>query len=67
MALTRAEDRLLVCGLGEPDPESWHGKVAAGFRRLAAGSGGAAQSAFDHLAFGAPAACDFGGEQAVAP
>jgi ATP-dependent helicase/nuclease subunit A len=62
VALTRAEDRLLVCGLGEPDAESWHGKVAAGFQRLA--EKGAAQSHFDHLAFGAPAACDFGGEQA---
>jgi ATP-dependent helicase/nuclease subunit A len=62
VALTRAEDRLLVCGMGEPDPESWHGKVAAGFRRLA--GRGAAQSAFDHLSFGAPAACDFGGEHA---
>lgn len=62
VALTRAEDRLLVCGLGEPDAESWHGKVAAGFRRLAAG--GAVQAAFDHLAFGAPAACDFGDEAA---
>jgi ATP-dependent helicase/nuclease subunit A len=64
VALTRAEDRLLVCGLGEPDPESWHGKVAAGFRRLAAERGAAAQSPFGHLAFGAPAACDFGGEGA---
>jgi ATP-dependent helicase/nuclease subunit A len=62
VALTRAEDRLLVCGMGEPDPESWHGKVAAGFRRLA--DKGAAQSAFDHLAFSAPAACDFGNEPA---
>ncbi|HYI82837.1 MAG TPA: PD-(D/E)XK nuclease family protein, partial [Acetobacteraceae bacterium] len=41
-------------------PESWHGKVAAGFRRLA--ESGAAQSPFNHLDFGAPAACDFGGE-----
>jgi ATP-dependent helicase/nuclease subunit A len=57
VALTRAEDQLLVCGLGEPDGDSWHGKVAAGFRGLA--GKGAAQDAFDHLAFGAPAACDF--------
>ena len=62
VALTRAEDRLLVCGFGEPDGESWHGKVAAGFRRLA--ERGAAQSRFDHLSFGAPAVCDFGGEHA---
>ena len=62
VALTRAEDRLLVCGLGEQNPDSWHGKVASGFRRLA--ERGAAQSDFDHLSFGAPAACDFGGEAA---
>ncbi len=52
VALTRAEDRLLVCGWGEAKPESWYGKVAAGFTRLA----GAAQAPFDALGG------DFGGE-----
>ncbi|NOG70757.1 double-strand break repair helicase AddA [Roseicella sp. DB1501] len=55
VALTRAEDRLLVCGWGK-EPGAWYAQVAAGFRRL----DGAAEAAFDHRAFGAPAACDFG-------
>jgi len=58
VALTRAEDRLLVCGWGE-EPEEWHGLVAAGFRRLQ--GQGAVEIEFDHTAFGAPPACDFGG------
>jgi len=57
VALTRAEDRLLVCGWGK-EPKDWYGLVAQGFRRLA----GARQEAFDPAAFGAPAACDFGAE-----
>ncbi|RAI60621.1 double-strand break repair helicase AddA [Roseicella frigidaeris] len=55
VALTRAEDRLLVCGWGK-QPGEWYAHVAAGFRRME----GAAEAVFDHRAFGAPAACDFG-------
>lgn len=39
VALTRAEDRLLVCGWapkGEPDEASWYRAVARGFERLGA-------------------------------
>ena len=57
VALTRAEDRLLVCGWGKA-PKDWYSLVAQGFRRLE----GARQEPFDPAAFGAPAACDFGGE-----
>jgi ATP-dependent helicase/nuclease subunit A len=57
VALTRAEDRLLVCGWGEPKPESWYAKVAAGFARLA----DAAEAPFEPTAFLAPAG-DFGGD-----
>ncbi|WP_135465708.1 double-strand break repair helicase AddA [Crenalkalicoccus roseus] len=56
VALTRAEDRLLVCGWGE-EPREWYRFVAEGFRRL----DGARQEPFDPAAFGAPPACDFGG------
>ncbi|SDE09656.1 double-strand break repair helicase AddA [Belnapia rosea] len=55
VALTRAEDRLVVCGWGK-EPGEWYLHVAAGFRRMA----GAAEHRFDHGGFGAPAACDFG-------
>jgi ATP-dependent helicase/nuclease subunit A len=55
VALTRAEDRLLVCGWGK-EPGEWYLHVAAGFRRIE----GAAEHRFDHLGFGAPSACDFG-------
>jgi ATP-dependent helicase/nuclease subunit A len=55
VALTRAEDRLVVCGWGK-EPGEWYLHVAAGFRRIK----GAAEHRFDHLGFGAPAACDFG-------
>ncbi|MBK1661601.1 double-strand break repair helicase AddA [Paracraurococcus ruber] len=55
VALTRAEDRLLVCGWGK-EPGEWYAHVAAGFRRLE----GAAEAPFNPAAFGAPAACDFG-------
>jgi len=61
VALTRAEDRLLVCGWGR-EAKQWHGLVAAGFRRLE--DHGATESAFDPAAFGAPAACDFGAASA---
>ena len=57
VALTRAEDRLLVCGWGEARPESWYAKVAAGFTRLE----GAAEAPFHPPGFGAPAG-DFGEE-----
>ncbi len=57
VALTRAEDRLLVCGWGEPKPESWYGKVAEGFSRL----DGAEEQPFDATAFGGAAGADFGG------
>ncbi|TCZ54667.1 double-strand break repair helicase AddA [Roseicella aquatilis] len=55
VALTRAEDRLLVCGWGK-EPGEWYLHVAAGFRRMEH----AAEAPFDHGRFGAPAACDFG-------
>ncbi|TDH61122.1 double-strand break repair helicase AddA [Dankookia rubra] len=58
VALTRAEDRLLVCGWGK-DPGEWYTHVKAGFLRLA-DAGRAAEAPFDHAGFGAPAACDFG-------
>ncbi len=57
VALTRAEDRLLVCGWGEPKPESWYAKVAAGFARLP----GATEAVFDPAGFAAPPG-DFGGD-----
>ena len=55
VALTRAEDRLMVCGWGK-EPGEWYLHVAAAFRRIE----DAAEHRFDHLGFGAPAACDFG-------
>ncbi len=62
VALTRAEDRLLVCGWqrkpprGAPWPaESWYGLVEQGFRRL-----GASETAFDPAVFGAPGEAQFG-------
>jgi ATP-dependent helicase/nuclease subunit A len=57
VALTRAEDRLLVCGWGK-EPKDWYRLVAAGFRRLP----GLEEAPFDAGTFGAPPACDFGGE-----
>jgi ATP-dependent helicase/nuclease subunit A len=56
VALTRAEDRLLVCGWRE-EPQSWYAHVAAGFQRLA----GAEAVPFDPAAFDAPAGCRFEG------
>lgn len=58
VALTRAEDRLLVCGWGR-EPKPWYAAVAAGFRRLA--GRGAAEHPFDPAAFGAPPGCEFAG------
>jgi ATP-dependent helicase/nuclease subunit A len=61
VALTRAEDRLLVCGWqrrtpkGRPWPEGcWYDLVEQGFRRA-----GAQPSDFAPPAFGAPADCRF--------
>ncbi|MCX7931588.1 MAG: double-strand break repair helicase AddA [Rhodovarius sp.] len=53
VALTRAEDRLLICGWRgrrEVRESDWYAQVEAGFRRL-----GAAELPFDPTAFGAPA------------
>ncbi|MGG5818853.1 double-strand break repair helicase AddA [Falsiroseomonas sp. HW251] len=61
VALTRAEDRLLVCGWQKQAPKDrpwregcWYDLVEQGFRRL-----DAAEFAFDHAGFGAPADCRF--------
>jgi ATP-dependent helicase/nuclease subunit A len=62
VALTRAEDRLLIAGWQNrapkdgPWPEgSWYGLIARGFERL-----GAAEAPFDHTGFGAPQGARFG-------
>jgi ATP-dependent helicase/nuclease subunit A len=62
VALTRAEDRLLVCGWQKkakkdaPWPEGcWYDLVERGFREL-----GAAEQPFVPASFGAPAECRFG-------
>ncbi len=52
VALTRAEDRLLVCGWGEPKPEDWHAQITAGFARL---------EGMQEIPFALPGA-DFGGQ-----
>jgi ATP-dependent helicase/nuclease subunit A len=61
VALTRAEDRLLVCGWQKKAPKDrpwregcWYDLVAQGFGKL-----GAEQQVFDHAGFGAPAECRF--------
>ncbi len=61
VALTRAEDRLLVCGWQRRRPKSdpwppgsWYDLVARGFSRL-----GAATAPFAPQGFGAPAECRF--------
>ena len=61
VALTRAEDRLLVCGWQRKRPQGkdwpegcWYGLVAEGFARL-----GAAPADFAPAAFGAPEGCNF--------
>ncbi len=63
VALTRAEDRLLVCGWQRQRPKSspwregcWYGLVRDGFARL-----GAAELAFDPAGFGAPPDGGFAG------
>jgi ATP-dependent helicase/nuclease subunit A len=67
VALTRAEDRLLVCGWQRRRPKdrpwaegSWYDLVAQGFSRLAGGT----EVPFDPAAFGAPAECRFAGATA---
>ncbi|MFC0387330.1 double-strand break repair helicase AddA [Muricoccus vinaceus] len=66
VALTRAEDRLLVCGLAParaPAHPSWHALVKAGFfRGLEAGHPGFARVPFDPTALGLPDGCGFGEE-----
>ena len=57
VALTRAEDRLLVCAWGEPKPGSWYDLVAQGFSRLA----GAEEVPFEPSAFNGPASASFTG------
>jgi ATP-dependent helicase/nuclease subunit A len=61
VALTRAEDRLLVCGWQRKRPPKrdwpegcWYGLIHDGFRRLAP-----AELDFDGAAFGAPPDCAF--------
>lgn len=70
VALTRAEDRLLVCAWGEPKPGSWYDLVAQGFARLE----GAEEIPFEPASFNAPPAASFAGplrrlfsEQAAPP
>jgi ATP-dependent helicase/nuclease subunit A len=62
VALTRAEDRLLVCGWQKQRPKkadwpagSWYDLIARGFERLE----GAAEVPFDVEEFGAPAGAGF--------
>ncbi|TPG58080.1 double-strand break repair helicase AddA [Roseomonas nepalensis] len=66
VALTRAEDRLLVCGLAParaPAHPSWHALVKDGFfRGHDAGRPGFARVPFDPTALGLPAGCGFGEE-----
>ncbi len=57
VALTRAEDRLLVCAWGDPKPGSWYDLVAQGFARL----DGAREEPFVATAFGAPPDAAFNG------
>jgi ATP-dependent helicase/nuclease subunit A len=57
VALTRAEDRLLVCALGDPKPGCWYDLVAQGFSRLP----GVEEAAMEPAAFGAPPAASFNG------
>ncbi len=63
VALTRAEDRLLVCGWQPKPPKdapwpagSWYGLIEQGFRTL----GAVEEAAFDPAGFGAPAEARFG-------
>lgn len=66
VALTRAEDRLIVCGWAEKDdtaakPGCWYRLVEAGFARLAA-EGRAHRFAFDAAAFGVAEGSAWSGE-----
>ncbi|MCR0983395.1 double-strand break repair helicase AddA [Roseomonas populi] len=73
VALTRAEDRLLVCGLAPrraPAHPPWHQLVKEGFfRGLEAGREGFARVPFDPTTLGLPADCGFGEEgwEVIAP
>ncbi|MBP0443260.1 double-strand break repair helicase AddA [Roseomonas sp. SSH11] len=66
VALTRAEDRLLVCGLAPrraPSHPSWHALVKAGFERgIGQGLEGFARVPFDPTRLGLPEGCGFGDE-----
>lgn len=66
VALTRAEDRLLVCGMAParaPAHPTWHAMVQAGFfRGHDAGKPGFARVPFDPTVLGLPAGCGFGEE-----
>jgi ATP-dependent helicase/nuclease subunit A len=66
VALTRAEDRLIVCGLAParaPAHPTWHQLVKDGFfRGLESGKPGFARVPFDPTALGLPAGCGFGEE-----
>ncbi|MDB5368479.1 MAG: double-strand break repair helicase AddA, partial [Roseomonas sp.] len=57
VALTRAEDRLLVCAWGEPKPGCWYDLIAQGFSRLP----DARSAAFEPASFGAPPGAVFDG------
>ncbi|MFH5925405.1 double-strand break repair helicase AddA [Roseomonas xinghualingensis] len=66
VALTRAEDRLIVCGLAPRRTTahpSWHALVKAGVARgLEAGKPGFAAVPFDPTTLGLPEGCGFGDE-----
>jgi ATP-dependent helicase/nuclease subunit A len=66
VALTRAEDRLLVCGLAPrkaPPHPPWHALVKDGFfRGLEKGQPGFATVPFDPTSLGLPEDCGFGPE-----
>ena len=61
VALTRAEDRLLVCGWQKKKRPAgcWYDLIAAGFGRLK----GVEELPFDPAAFGAPPDCTFAGSR----
>ncbi|MDQ1080600.1 double-strand break repair helicase AddA [Pseudoroseomonas cervicalis] len=57
VALTRAEDRLLVCAWGTPKEGSWYDLVSQGIGRLE----GAEEIPFEPARFGAPPSASFAG------
>ncbi|EFH13375.1 putative double-strand break repair helicase AddA, partial [Pseudoroseomonas cervicalis ATCC 49957] len=57
VALTRAEDRLLVCAWGAPKEGSWYDLVSQGIGRLE----GAEDIPFEPAGFGAPPSASFAG------